>query len=164
MANKKLNYVLVKTVLDNRGGARHRRAGGLKESNSSAEAPKTFTVRVPISTQQRGTRKLVITPHGETAWTPRARTDDTLIKALARARRWKRMLEGGEFTSITELAKAEGITESYLARILRLNLLSPRIVEAMLDGPSARLPQLQKLLGPFSVLWEHQESWLRLPP
>jgi len=154
--------VSVKTVFDNRGGARHGRSGGIRGSNSSTKAPMTFTVRVPIATHQRGARKLVITPGGEAAWTPReTRIDDTLIKALARAHRWQRMLEGGEFASMTELAKAEGLTESYLARILRLNLLSPRIVEAMLDGQSAKLPQLQKLVRPFSLLWQQQEArWL----
>jgi hypothetical protein len=87
--------------------------------------------------------------------------DDTLIKALARAHRWNRMLEGGEYVSMTELAKAEGVTESYLARILRLTLLAPKLVEAMLEGKRARLPQLQQLVRPFATSWERQErTWL----
>jgi hypothetical protein len=72
------------------------------------------------------------------------------------------MLEGGEYASVTELAKAEDVTESYLARVLRLTLLSPRVVEAVLDGSATRVPQLQQLVRPFSMLWHEQEAgWLR---
>ena len=62
------------------------------------------------------------------------RTDSTLVKALARAFRWKRMLETGEFATIADLAEREGIASSYLTRVLRLTLLAPDIVEAILDG------------------------------
>jgi hypothetical protein len=60
--------------------------------------------------------------------------DGTLVKALARAHRWQGMLEGGEYGSIEELARAEKINPSYLARVLRLTLLAPEIVESILDG------------------------------
>ena len=56
----------------------------------------------------------------------------TLVKALARAHRWQ--LESGDYASIAELAVAEKINPSYLARVLRLTLLSPRVVEAILGG------------------------------
>ena len=70
------------------------------------------------------------------------------------------MLERGEYASMTELAKAEAVTESYLARILRLTLLSPKVVEAALEGRPG-LPELQELVRPFSVVWQNQESeWL----
>ena len=53
------------------------------------------------------------------------RTDNTLVKALARAFRWKRMLESGEYATIAELAEREGIAPSYMTRVLRLALLAP---------------------------------------
>jgi hypothetical protein len=145
------------TVVDNRGGPRKRASVPNSGSNRRAIGT-TITVRVPLSTQQRGTRKIVITPAGEQAWFPqRPRIDDALIKAIARAHRWNRMLERGDYSSVTELAKAEGITESYLARILRLILLSPKVVEAVLEGHPG-LPELQQLVRPFSTLWEQQET------
>src|SRR5262245_49934784 len=105
------------TVVDNRGGPRMQS----RRSNSAFDrevSRSTITVRVPLSTQQRGTRKVIITPAGEQAWLPqRARIDDTLIKAIARGYRWNKMLKCGEYSSVTELAGVEDVTESYLARI-----------------------------------------------
>jgi hypothetical protein len=154
--------IQLKTVTDNRGGHRTPPIVASRATCHNADAS-TITVRVPLSAQQRGSRKLILTPPGEPDWVPRrARVDDTLINAIARAHRWNRMLEGGEYASVTELSKAEDVTESYLARILRLTLLSPKIVEAVLDGRSAGSPQLQQLVRPFSFAWQQQEAkWLR---
>jgi hypothetical protein len=80
--------------------------------------------------------------------------DGALVKALARAHRWQRMLESGEYGTLAEMADAERISGSYVSRILRLTLLAPDIVERILDGrPTAGLPQL---LRPFPVEWEKQ--------
>src|SRR3979411_607588 len=95
-------------------------------------ANRTLIVRVPLPPRRRGGRKLVIGP-GEAPWAgPRVVIDTTVIKALTRAHRWKAMLESGKYSSLTELAKAEKITLSYLCRILRLTLLAPDIVESLL--------------------------------
>ena len=58
----------------------------------------------------------------------------TLVKALARAWRWQRMLDEGQFASVRELAEAERIGLSYISRVLRLTLLAPDIIERILDG------------------------------
>jgi hypothetical protein len=82
--------------------------------------------------------------------------DGTLIKALARAWRWKRMLDGGEYTTLAELADTEGIRQSYVCRVLRLTLLAPDIVERILDGrPTAGLAPF---LTPFPMEWEKQRE------
>lgn len=149
-----------RTVINNRGGP----GQSLAHRRQPRHGPKSgliVTVRVPISTRQQGTRKLVITPDTDPDRAPpRAHIDDTLIKAIVRAHRWGKALERDDYASMTELAKAEGVTESYLARILRLTLLSPRIIEAALDGRRG-LPQLQQLVRPFSKDWQEQEArWL----
>ena len=84
------------------------------------------------------------------------RTDNTLVKALARAFRWKRMLESGEFATIAELAEREGIAPSYVTRVLRLTLLAPGIVNAILDGEQGPEVTLARVLEPFPVQWETQ--------
>ena len=86
------------------------------------------------------------------------KTDSTLIKALARAFLWKRMLESGEFATNSELADREKITLSYMTRVLRLTLLAPDIVEASLDGRQEPEVTLARLLEPFPVEWERQPS------
>lgn len=119
----------------------------------------TFTVRVPLKLKRRGGRKLVIVPDaGGIPERPRANPDDTLLKALARAHRWKRMLESGQVRSRNELAEAEKINPSYLSRIYRLTLLAPDIVEAILDGRQPRTLQLSDLMDDMPVEWERQRK------
>ena len=100
----------------------------------------TLTVLIPLAVKPRGGRKAIITP-GVLDVEPRH--DITLIKAVARAFRWQRMLETGRFATITELAAAEKINASYVSRILRLTLLAPDVVEAILDG---RQPEGKRLV------------------
>ena len=100
---------------------------------------KTITVRIPMTWKRHGGRKVIIAPDGSDAWAPaRPRPDETLIRALARAHRWKRLLEDGSYRSAGELAEAEGVTRSFVNRLLRLTLLAPDIVEAILDGRQSK--------------------------
>ena len=89
---------------------------------------------------------------------PERMPDNTLVKALARAFRWKRMLVSGEFATITELAVREGIAPSYLTRVLRLTLLAPNIVEVILDGRQEPNITLASLIVSFPVEWEAQRQ------
>ena len=102
-------------------------------------------------------------PEGATQ--PR-RTDNTLVKALARAFRWKRMLESGEFSSMSELADKEGTSFTYMARLMRLSLLSPDIVDAIMAGRQPAGITLAKLTDPFPPNWKEQHAlWSAgLPP
>ena len=99
----------------------------------------TITVRIPMTFKRHGGRKVIIAPDGGDAWAPaKPRPDETLIRALARAHRWKRMLEEGKYRSAGELAEAEGVTRSFVNRLLRLTLLAPDIVETILDGRQSK--------------------------
>ena len=115
--------------------------------------PKTVTLHVPFRVVKRGGRKEMQLPEGAST---QRRPDDALVKALARAFRWKRLLDSGEFATIAELGTREGITLSYLTRILRLTLLAPDIVEAILDGQQGPEVTLARVLEPFQVEWEGQ--------
>ena len=118
-----------------------------------APIPETVTLHVPFRVVKRGGRKEMQLPDG--AAQPR-RTDNTLVKALARAFRWKRTLELGEFATIGELAQREGIAPSYMTRVLRLTLLSPDIVEAIPDGRQGPEVTLALALEPFPMEWQRQ--------
>ena len=120
--------------------------------------PETVTIHVPFRLVKRGGRKEMVMPNGaEQARKP----GTTLVKALARAFRWKRMLESEEFATIAELAEREGIAPSYMTRVLRLTLLAPDIVEAILDGKQGPLVTLVRVMEPFPVEWNDQLSSLR---
>ncbi len=84
------------------------------------------------------------------------KSDNTLIKALARAFRWKQMLESGDFTTIAELADRDGIAVSYVTRLLRLTQLGPDIIEAILNGRQGAEVTLARLMEPFPVSWIEQ--------
>jgi hypothetical protein len=115
--------------------------------------PDTVTLHVPFRVVKHGGRKEMHLPEG--AAQPRW-TESTLAKALARAFRWKRMLESGEFTTIAELAEREGIASSCMTRVLRLTLLAPDIVEATLDGTQEPEVTLARVLEPFPGNWNRQ--------
>jgi len=123
----------------------------------AAPIPKTVTLHVPFRVVKRGGRKEMQLPNG--ASQPR-RTDNTLVKALARAFRRKRLLESGEYATIGELAKREGIAQSYMTRILRLTLLSPDIVEAIVCGTQGRDVSMERALNPFPMEWLEQQEQL----
>lgn len=116
--------------------------------------PDTVTLHVPFRIVKRGGKKEMQLPEGATQ---SQRTDSTLVKALARAFRWKRMLESGEYATIAELAEREGIAPSYMTRVLRLTLLAPEIIEAILDGTQGPEVTLAQVLEPFPVEWQRQE-------
>ena len=114
----------------------------------------TISVHVPFVIRKFGGRKQVVTPAEVPA--QHLQVDSTLVKALGRAFRWKRMLERGEFTTVKELAEHEKLGFSYMTRVLRLSLLAPEVVEAILEGRQPLEITLASLLEPFPVGWDEQ--------
>jgi hypothetical protein len=118
------------------------------------------TVRIPISIRKRGGRKLVLAPDGiADKWAaPSRRIENAMVKAIARAFRWREMSESGTHATIAEIAVGEKINESYVGRVLRLTLLAPDIVEAILSGRQPPKLQLESLLRRFPVAWQGQRA------
>jgi hypothetical protein len=83
-----------------------------------------------------------------------------MIKALGRAFRWKRLLDNGRYASISEIAATEKIDRGYVGSILRLTLLAPDIIQAILDGRQPVGLGLPALLKPFPLEWEMQRTAL----
>jgi hypothetical protein len=123
-----------------------------------------ITVKVPISIRKRGGRKLVLAPDGANIARACAarRIDGALVKAIARAFRWREMLEGGNYATIREIANAEVINEAYVGRVLRLTLLAPDIVEAILNGRRAPDLQLEAVMARLPVEWAAQRKTFRV--
>jgi hypothetical protein len=120
----------------------------------------TLTIRIPMRLQRRGSRKLIMTPEGAAAPTPKPRPEETLIKALVRAHRWRRRIERGHARSITDLTEQEGVTDAYVCRLLPLTCLAPDVVEAILDGRQPKGLRLAEMLDNGVVAWEEQRvSW-----
>ena len=117
------------------------------------DSAQMLTIRIPLCIRKRGGRKTMIAPD---VLAVHARQDVTLVKALARAFRWRRLLEDGSYSTIKELAAAEKINASYLCRVLRLTLLAPAIVEAIMDGRQREEVTLPALMRGVAVEWEGQ--------
>ena len=123
---------------------------------------RTMVVSIPISFRRQGGRKKVVTPSHAPTWAPPPpRIDNTIVKALVRAHRWRDMLESNLFASVRELAKAEKINESYLCRVLRLTLLSPELTEAILNGQQPEGLDLARLLKSLPIEWDKQAAAFR---
>jgi hypothetical protein len=117
----------------------------------------TIVVHIPLTFRKRGGRKLVVTPDGA-AWAPRPRVDNAMVKALARAFRWRKMLDEGTHATIGDLATSKRIAKTYVSQVLRLTLLAPVIVEAILDGRQPAELKLEDLLSGFPLEWELQSN------
>jgi hypothetical protein len=117
----------------------------------------TLIVRIPMRFQRRGGRKRIVAPDGS-AIVPNSKPqpNGTLVKALGRAWRWQRMLDGGVYTTVSEIGDAESISKSYVSRILRLALLAPDIAEAILAGRTDQGLMLGQLERPLPASWEEQ--------
>ena len=122
-----------------------------------AADPAVVTIKVPFAVRKRGGRKLVLAPDGAPLPSAAPHIDSTLVKAIARAFRWQKMLETGRFATINEIARAEKINSSYVSRVLRLTLLAPATVEAILDGRADAAPTLVEAMKVFPVEWKLQQ-------
>ena len=116
-------------------------------------AATSITVRVPLAIRHRPGRKTVVTPITDGVAAVTTRADPTLVKALARAFRYQRMLDEGRYVSLTEMASAEKIDRGYLGRLLQLTLLSPNMVEAILDGRQSEEVTLAALWEGVPLEW-----------
>ena len=116
----------------------------------------TVTIHVPMRFSVRSGRKVIILEPVELPTQPKA--ENALLTALARAHRWRHQIENGDYTTITDLAKANKVNQSYACRVLRLSLLSPSIVANILNGRQKSKLTLKDLTKPFPLRWDQQIS------
>jgi len=117
---------------------------------------RTLSVRVPIDIGKRGGRKVILAPEDSAVLRSPGIVDSALVKAMARAFRWRKLIESGVYNTIAELAAADKINASYVSRMLRLTLLSPDIVEAILDGEHVPGLTISQVIRPFPLDWRRQ--------
>jgi hypothetical protein len=123
--------------------------------NRAKPLPETVTVHIPYRLVKRGGRKEMQMPDQASS---QRKIDNTLVKALARAFRWKRMLESNDFQTIADLAKHEDIAASYLTRTMRLTQLAPNIVEMILDGRQPSNLTVEALRSHLPIDWQRQQT------
>lgn len=126
----------------------------------SAYSSTSLTVQVRLKIRRRPGRKTVVAPEGASPAAPTptisTRADPALVKALARAFRYHRLLDEGHYASITEMAEAEKLDRGYIGRLLQLTLMAPNLVEAVLEGQQSRYFDVPSLLKSLPANWEQQ--------
>ena len=122
-----------------------------------------ISIEIPMAFKKRGGRKVIVLPDGSHGHPiPTATIDNTMIKAIARAFRWQKLLENGTYTCLDDIARSEKIGASFVSRYYRLVLLAPDIVEAILDGRQPAQMTVKELLLPFPVEWDRQRRQLSI--
>ena len=118
-----------------------------------------ISIDIPMTFKKRGGRKVIVLPDGSHGHPePAATIDNTMIKSIARAFRWQRLLENGTYTCLDDIARSEKIGASFVSRYHRLVLLAPDIVEAILDGRQPAQLTVKDLLQAFPVQWKAQRE------
>jgi hypothetical protein len=123
-----------------------------------------LTIYIPVQFKRRGGRKLVLAPDGITApVAPKPAVDDTMLKLLIKAHRWRRRIESGKAKSITDLAAQENVSDAYVQRVLLLTCLAPDITAAILDGRQPRGLSVNLMLKAVPEAWEEQRRLWGFP-
>ena len=118
-----------------------------------------ISIDIPMTFKKRGGRKVIVLPDGAHGHPEQKATiDNTMVKSIARAFRWQRLLENRTYSCLDDIARSEKISASFLSRYYRLVLLAPDIVEAILDGRQPAHVTLKDLMCPFPVGWDRQRS------
>jgi hypothetical protein len=134
-----------------------------RSRSSPKPAHDALRIHVPFAFNKGRSRKMIQVPVAPTDdFTEQGPPNQRIIRVLARAFRWRRMLESGEFSTIRELAAVEGVNDSFLSRILRLTLLAPEIVQSLIEG-RARVPSLATLMRSRPSLWANQSTHVAKP-
>ena len=114
---------------------------------------------ITMTFRARAGKTVIVLPDGSRGVARRGATiDNSMVKLIVRGFRWQRMLYEGKFTSIEDLSTAEKINPSYVSRVLRLSYLSPKIVEAILDGKGPARLTMKDLMEPFPIDWQKQAA------
>ena len=118
-----------------------------------------MVVHIPMRLGKQRGRKRILAPDGaELTPVAHPQPDTVLVKALARAWRWQKLLDKGVYSSLTDISETEKINRSYVSRILRLALLAPDIVEGILGGWVDQRVMLQQLEKPLPMTWDEQRA------
>ena len=111
---------------------------------------------IPMSLRHCAGRKRIIVPADS------EKLVDPLVLNLARAFRWQELIDSGTYSNAIELARAVGKDTAYVARTVRLTLLAPEIIHAILHGTLKKSISMETLRKSWSENWEEQKKYFGL--
>ncbi|MEO6928775.1 MAG: recombinase family protein, partial [Casimicrobiaceae bacterium] len=128
---------------------------GLTPSTDETSTPSTIDLVQPMRLHRTAHALRLVVP-SDTGAGEAAQRNDALIRFLSRGRRWYRQITSGEAPSIQAIAKAENVTERYVARVLRGALLAPEMMQRLLEGRQLVTLTVRQLLDPPPIDWSEQ--------
>ena len=111
---------------------------------------------IPMSFRHWNGRKRIIVPDDS------EKLVDPLVLNLARAFRWQELIDSGTYSNAIELARAVGKDTAYVARTVRLTLLAPEIIHAILHGTLKKSISMETLRKSWPETWEEQKKYFGL--
>jgi hypothetical protein len=115
-----------------------------------------ISVFVPISWKRTGGRKQIVLPDDPNAGEQAEEKPSPLAIALARAYVWQKWIDEGKYSNAKELAQDMGMDPAVVRRVLRLGVLSPRVVEGQIDGDGPDLSVQALAAREIPVVWAEQ--------
>jgi hypothetical protein len=115
----------------------------------------TTRVFIPLTQRRRNGRPRILPPEPEAHFQSRSQ-DPHILKALGRAWAWRRRLEAGEAATIQEIAKAEGFTDRFVSRMVRLAYLSPDVLERLVISRDPPSVSVIDLIEAVNLPWAEQ--------
>lgn len=119
--------------------------------------PTTMRVFIPLTIRKRNGRPKIVPP-GDMAPDSGGGVDPHVLKAIAKAWSWRRKLESGAVGTIQEIAEAEGISDRYVGRMLRLAYLAPAVLDKLLIGRVPPSVSIKDLSAAAELPWTEQEK------
>ena len=117
--------------------------------------PETLRVHIPLTLRNRGGRPRILPPKEIEVAMDRGQ-DARLLRAIGRAWDWRRRLERGDVNTIADLARAEGISDRYVSRVIRLAWLSPSVLERLVLRREPTILSMFDLCGVAELPWVEQ--------
>jgi hypothetical protein len=118
-------------------------------------APATIRVVIPLKVKRRNGRPRIVPPDDIDTIKDQAQ-EPHLLRAIARAWNWRRMLERGELTTLQDIAATEKVTLPFVSRRIRLAYLAPGVLERLLLRRRPCALPLDKLAAAAGVPWAEQ--------
>lgn len=114
---------------------------------------------VPLTIRRKRNHKVMTPPPGEHSALGSGGEDISMIRALGKAFYWQKLLDQGKFATIRDLSRSMKLEQGWVAEVLRMTMLAPDIIEAVLEGKQPRHLNLQTLRGRHDPLprdWQEQ--------
>ena len=109
-------------------------------------------ITIPMAFRSCAGRKRIVTTDSEMIFT------DPMITNIARAFRWQALIDSGKFSNVHELARGIGKDDGYVSRIIRLTLLSPEIIHAIIAGTLEKDIGIEQLKQAMPLMWDDQKK------